>query len=314
MSKKTSVIFLFIGFIAGTITFDSVRKDFFRKPTISAVQVEGSFNPRENSEITEPTTPFREQGTEITPVLSGAENIGSSELSISDFSISEGSLVLIDSQHSAGTYSADGMISLKDYQNNFYSVIGRGIRLKQESAEALNSMMYDYYNATQLQNFAVYGTTDTYFGEDSPCPKYFQESISGYCIDLAVMYNNQLVQYDGNDTEKWIIENCYKYGFIVRYPYDKTDITGEEYCPWHLRYVGTVHSTAMHNKNLCLEEYIESIKDFNYEQPMLLSIEEKIYRVYYIKADDINSARVPIHGNYDISGNNIDGYIITLYD
>ena len=55
----------------------------------------------------------------------------------------------------------------------------------------------------------------------------------------------------------WLRENCWEYGFIIRYPADKTAITGISYEPWHIRYVGTEHSIIMRNENLCLEEYID---------------------------------------------------------
>ena len=49
---------------------------------------------------------------------------------------------------------------------------------------------------------------------------------------------------------KWMAEHCAEYGFVVRYPQDKTDITGVMYEPWHFRDVGTRGSTAMHNLNI----------------------------------------------------------------
>lgn len=60
---------------------------------------------------------------------------------------------------------------------------------------------------------------------------------------------------------KWLAENCYRFGFILRYPEGKTDITGIKYEPWHFRYVGRYHATKIHNSGLCLEEYIEQLKN-----------------------------------------------------
>jgi D-alanyl-D-alanine carboxypeptidase len=55
---------------------------------------------------------------------------------------------------------------------------------------------------------------------------------------------------------KWVAENCYKYGFIVRYPKGKESITGYQYEPWHLRYLGEFLATDVYNSGLCLEEYL----------------------------------------------------------
>ncbi len=54
----------------------------------------------------------------------------------------------------------------------------------------------------------------------------------------------------------WLSENAYKYGFILRYPQEKEDITGIEYEPWHYRYVGKNAAREIHNKNITLEEYL----------------------------------------------------------
>jgi len=58
---------------------------------------------------------------------------------------------------------------------------------------------------------------------------------------------------------RWLIDNAHKYGFIIRYPDDKVDITGINYEPWHLRYVGNYHAEYMHRYDLCLEEYIKLV-------------------------------------------------------
>ena len=67
--------------------------------------------------------------------------------------------------------------------------------------------------------------------------------------------------FEGTKEAIWIADNCYKYGFIVRYPKGKENYTGYDYEPWHLRYVGNIAS-SIYNNNLTLEEYKdkESIK------------------------------------------------------
>lgn len=55
---------------------------------------------------------------------------------------------------------------------------------------------------------------------------------------------------------KWVRRNCYKYGFIIRYPADKEDITGYKWEPWHIRYLGKDTAQAVYDSGLCLEEYL----------------------------------------------------------
>ena len=63
-------------------------------------------------------------------------------------------------------------------------------------------------------------------------------------------------QFSNTQQHIWLAQHCWEYGFILRYPKDKEDITGFSYEPWHIRYVGTEHSLTMRDQNLVLEEYI----------------------------------------------------------
>lgn len=55
---------------------------------------------------------------------------------------------------------------------------------------------------------------------------------------------------------KWVLRNCYKYGFIIRYPADKEEITGYKWEPWHIRYLGKETAQSVYDSGLCLEEYL----------------------------------------------------------
>ena len=61
--------------------------------------------------------------------------------------------------------------------------------------------------------------------------------------------------------QKWLMENCWKYGFILRYPSNKIDVTGIIYEPWHYRYVGEELAAELHELGITLEEYIHSLTD-----------------------------------------------------
>ncbi|MBR5022313.1 MAG: M15 family metallopeptidase [Oscillospiraceae bacterium] len=60
--------------------------------------------------------------------------------------------------------------------------------------------------------------------------------------------------------QKWLMEHCWEYGFILRYPSGKTAHTGIIYEPWHYRYVGKELAKELQNSGLCLEEYFETLK------------------------------------------------------
>lgn len=82
------------------------------------------------------------------------------------------------------------------------------------------------------------------------------EHQTGLALDFS--YDGSLEEnFEKTEVGKWLAENSYKYGFILRYPKDKTEITKIIYEPWHFRYVGIDLATTLFNKNLCLEEYYQ---------------------------------------------------------
>ncbi|GAB6098590.1 hypothetical protein JCM16358_04690 [Halanaerocella petrolearia] len=84
------------------------------------------------------------------------------------------------------------------------------------------------------------------------------EHQTGLAIDVSSPSVNYRLVEDLGKTKagKWLAENAAKYGFIIRYPQDKTEITGYQYEPWHLRYVGQKHALKISSNNLTLEEYL----------------------------------------------------------
>ena len=83
------------------------------------------------------------------------------------------------------------------------------------------------------------------------------EHQSGLCADILESASQEMEPWiGGSGLMLWLEQHCAEYGFVVRYPKDKTDITGVEYEPWHLRYVGVDAATYMMEKGLCLEEFL----------------------------------------------------------
>lgn len=84
----------------------------------------------------------------------------------------------------------------------------------------------------------------------------------GLAVDIVPVENQVLdTAQQFNPTQRWFMKNCYKYGFILRYPDGKKNVTGVGYEPWHYRYVGKKHAKAMKRLGLCLEEYIEYLEN-----------------------------------------------------
>lgn len=84
------------------------------------------------------------------------------------------------------------------------------------------------------------------------------EHALGLALDLISNQYSELDEKQQTTAEaKWLAENCYKYGFILRYPPEKTNITGIIYEPWHYRYVGEEHAAKITERAITLEEYIQ---------------------------------------------------------
>lgn len=85
------------------------------------------------------------------------------------------------------------------------------------------------------------------------------EHHTGYAIDLVTKSTGWTLTQDFAKTSegKWVNKHCAEYGFIIRYPKNKTDITGYDYEPWHLRYVGVDVAKEITEQGITLEEYLK---------------------------------------------------------
>ena len=79
----------------------------------------------------------------------------------------------------------------------------------------------------------------------------------GLAVDIVDANMQDLTdEQENTETQKWLMANSWRYGFIHRYPNDKTDITGIIYEPWHYRYVGKAAAQDIFNRDITLEEYV----------------------------------------------------------
>ena len=136
----------------------------------------------------------------------------------------------------------------KEAQNNgYYIIVDSGYRSYSYQKNILDKKIKEVGEEKAYKIVAIPGTS---------------EHQTGLCIDIAYLYNEI---YNDNVTENdeeviWLIENCYKYGFILRYPKGKEEITGYIFEPWHYRYVGKKLAKTLHKNNETLEEYYKRNK------------------------------------------------------
>lgn len=123
----------------------------------------------------------------------------------------------------------------------------------------LSSAYRSYQYQVRVYDSIVASAGQASADEQSARPGY-SEHQTGLAADVAPLNGRCELQQCFAETSagQWLAENAYKYGFLIRYPEGKQDVTGYEYEPWHIRYVGTALATEMHDKNtLTMEEFFD---------------------------------------------------------
>ncbi len=143
---------------------------------------------------------------------------------------------------------------LKNYlkQKNIEIGITEGYRTVEEQINLRNALLKEK-GLSYIENFVAL--------------PYESEHHTGLAIDIAIKKENEYIDEELELTKedyKKIHETLPKYGFILRYPKNKEKITGYNYEPWHLRYVGKVPAQIIYNNNLTLEEYLKDYKTVLY--------------------------------------------------
>ena len=128
----------------------------------------------------------------------------------------------------------------------------------------LNVYLSSTYRGRYVQNMLYERKVDQY-GEDVAktivLPPGTSEHQTGLAADITdIPYDFKTKEIENTETFKWLNEHSAEYGFILRYPKDKEDITKVIYEPWHFRYVGKEVAKYIKENNLCLEEFIDLIK------------------------------------------------------
>lgn len=137
-------------------------------------------------------------------------------------------------------------------------------------------------------------------------PSGYSEHQTGLAIDIGSTQGTMDKVKEG----QWLANNAADFGFILRYPENKIDVTGIAFEPWHFRYVGTPHSLIMEKEGLVLEEYLDFLRA---EKERTIKIDGEKYFIQYIGNQDLtlNSVNIPDTEKFTVSGDNLSGLIIT---
>ena len=115
------------------------------------------------------------------------------------------------------------------------------------------------YN-NKVQDFIVMGKNQV--DAERLASKWVNKSeTSEHNLGLAVDFNNVKKEFENTREFAWLVKNAEEYGFVLRYKKEKQSITKVNYEPWHWRYVGQEHAKKMNELDMCLEEYVEYLKE-----------------------------------------------------
>ncbi|MBQ6253016.1 M15 family metallopeptidase [Ruminococcus sp.] len=246
----------------------------------------------------------------------------------------KGDLILVNEEHQYFGGDED-LVSITDmnYENEIscFTAVDSTYTILRQVYGPMAEMVQDFYDKYNNDTLIIYGSyRTTEFqqqlyeddlaqsgdGESTRVAKPgFSEHETGLAFDFTESVDHD---YDGTGDFAWINANCFKYGFIVRYTEAKQRLTKIQDEPWHFRYVGIPHAYYMDSKDLCLEEYIDLVREHPYDGEHLefSDNEGNDYEVYFVASDDGSektTVPVPTGTRYEISGNNVDGFIVTVY-
>jgi D-alanyl-D-alanine carboxypeptidase len=232
-----------------------------------------------------------------------------------------GTLVLVNSSNAYVFPSANThLINLRDHRekvngSNTYQVSYDNMLLQKEACAALNRMMVRYFELSEDGSTLVTSAYRTFQDQEdlhSSVKAGYSDHHTGYCISLKKFVTSNISSLE---SDHWIYENAHKYGFIVRYPDEKADVTGVSDYTHCFRFVGIPHAYYMFENRYCMEEYVDLLKN-NYtpEKPLQITADGKPYQVYYLaaSASELTTLQVPANYAYTLSGDNVGGFIVTV--
>ncbi|MBR5538686.1 MAG: M15 family metallopeptidase [Clostridia bacterium] len=311
-------VWTLIGFIAYRLIIDNSPTP---PPAVSTSEV--------TVQLPEETTP---------PVTVVTEAPKTVKVTFDKEDIARGNLILVSFVRDA-EYNfdiGDDLVTLYGNKTKSYRISSTALKLNSETVAAFNEMFDAYYSETGNSDYQITQAHRTYEEQKSIYDSYletygvemgaslaaapgYSEHHSGYAVDMNV-YTADGISYslgtagDINPIYSWIYDHAAEYGFVLRFPEGKTNITGITNEPWHFRYVGKGHASYMAENSLVLEEYIDLLYSYPYDGKHLeFSYGGISYEVFFVPLEveecEIEFAESDV---YYYSGNNVDGIIVTL--
>lgn len=247
---------------------------------------------------------------------------GSVTVSLED--VKKGALVLSNDTHSYSLSDTDASLSkIYDYRATHhkgtmpYQLAGMSQYMNGEALAAMDAFLTDCAAATGTNSVILrmaFLTTAEQVTYQSSLRDHAKDYLTGYGCDLRISGDGASYALTTNEAvNSWLNDNAAKYGFVVRYPADKADVTGVAEYTNYFRYVGVPHATYMKENNLCLEEYIQLLTQYTSTNRLSVTAASgKVYEIYYCAVSGNTSVSCPTNYAYTISGTNAGGVVVTI--
>ena len=236
----------------------------------------------------------------------------------------QGPLVLVNTTH-VYTFpnSIDHLGKLNDkrvsHDPRVYQQSGLSTYMEKTALDALDQMLVDFHAATGkdevILRYAYRSAEDQQALVDNGASTQvgYSDHHTGMGIQLGYIRDGRTYSLSADEVYSWLFENCHKYGFVIRYPEGKEDITGVSDYTDYFRYVGVAHATYMTEHNLCMEEYVTLLKDYTDDKPLKINgADGRYYEVWYVAVEGSATVKHPTNYAYTVSGTNDGGVVVTV--
>ena len=240
--------------------------------------------------------------------------------------ISRGNLILVNYENSFDIPEDGDNVNIKSVKSASYRVSDETMLLSASIIEPLNSMMDAFYEESGRDAVTIRSAYRDYNLQQYIYNEYTRlvgpgaaakwaslpghsEHHTGMAFDLGIFSDGELRVFTNTGVYSWFLKNSWQYGFIQRYPDGKTEITKTVDEPWHFRYVGEPHAYIMLQNGWCFEEYIAMLRQNTQDDPFVYEYNGVTYTIFSTTSADIT---VPANCVCAVSGDNIDGFIVTL--
>lgn len=264
------------------------------------------------------------------PVVMPEREIEFTTVTVENSKLSSGALILVNQDNKYGANIENDLVNLYSYnqtvdgtEEDWYGLVNVSQKLRKDVVDALNAMYKDYYTALEKTDVVI---TKTYVSAEAQQKDYDSKIENADPADKAYMQAGGYSEHQTglafnlrNDDNNWFVDNCWKYGFIQRYPDGKESVTKVKDEDNHYRYVGVPHALYIKLNKLAFEEYLGLLETKTYNSRLKLDdgTSDK-YETYAVKAEKgaETQIKVPAESSgwgYTVSGTNNDYFVVTIY-